>query len=160
MKRTFRIYDLKLMLCPLVTDDKKPSDDIENCFQGGVLDSMVIPKNERTGQFTFMVPKTGSYLLMTYMDRRAWRIFYFGSYWICLIPTCGDGVIEGGETCDDGFKANSLPNQSGDGCSTDCQVEEGWDCLPKHLSNEGSCVLYRVNVRNLQTAETGVKEVA
>lgn len=32
----------------------------------------------------------------------------------CTIPSCGDGVLDGGEICDDG---NSL---GGDGCSADC----------------------------------------
>lgn len=37
-------------------------------------------------------------------------------------PICGDGVIEGSETCDDGNSSN------GDGCSATCQVESGWVC--------------------------------
>ena len=37
-------------------------------------------------------------------------------------PTCGDGIIEGAETCDDGDA------QPGDGCSDTCQVETGWLC--------------------------------
>jgi fibro-slime domain-containing protein len=37
-------------------------------------------------------------------------------------PECGDGVIEAGETCDDG---NATP---GDGCSGLCQIEPGWLC--------------------------------
>ncbi len=36
--------------------------------------------------------------------------------------TCGDGVVTAPETCDDG---NST---SGDGCSSTCQVEDGWTC--------------------------------
>lgn len=32
-------------------------------------------------------------------------------------PTCGDGIVEGGESCDDGNRA------SGDGCSTTCATE-------------------------------------
>jgi cysteine-rich repeat protein len=35
---------------------------------------------------------------------------------------CGDGVIEGNETCDDGNVA------SADGCSADCEVEPGFSC--------------------------------
>ncbi len=35
---------------------------------------------------------------------------------------CGDGVVEMGETCDDG---NSAP---GDGCSGVCQIEPGYSC--------------------------------
>ncbi len=36
--------------------------------------------------------------------------------------TCGDGLVEPGETCDDG---NLL---DGDGCSPTCEVEAGWSC--------------------------------
>ena len=39
------------------------------------------------------------------------------------VPRCGDGVISGGETCDDGN------TQSGDGCSSTCQVEPGHRCF-------------------------------
>ncbi len=35
---------------------------------------------------------------------------------------CGNGVIETGETCDDG---NTV---GGDGCSASCQQEDGWTC--------------------------------
>ncbi|MBV9946150.1 MAG: DUF4215 domain-containing protein, partial [Myxococcales bacterium] len=37
-------------------------------------------------------------------------------------PTCGDGVIQPGEQCDDGNVA------SGDGCSAYCQIESGYTC--------------------------------
>lgn len=37
-------------------------------------------------------------------------------------PTCGDGVVNSGENCDDGGSSN------GDGCSGSCQVEIGWHC--------------------------------
>jgi cysteine-rich repeat protein len=40
----------------------------------------------------------------------------------CIIPECGDGVLEGAETCDD------ENNTDGDGCSASCQVEEGAEC--------------------------------
>ena len=36
---------------------------------------------------------------------------------------CGNGYVETGESCDDGN------TQSGDGCSAQCQVESGWECL-------------------------------
>jgi len=36
--------------------------------------------------------------------------------------TCGDGVVAGGETCDDGNKAAL------DGCSATCRIETGWGC--------------------------------
>ncbi|MBU1535024.1 DUF4215 domain-containing protein [Myxococcota bacterium] len=42
--------------------------------------------------------------------------------------TCGDGVAQGTETCDDGNTVN------GDGCSNACAVESGWDCT------SGTCV--------------------
>ncbi|MCL4228445.1 MAG: DUF4215 domain-containing protein, partial [Myxococcales bacterium] len=38
-------------------------------------------------------------------------------------PVCGNGVIEGFETCDDGGTGD------GDGCSALCQIESGWDCV-------------------------------
>ncbi len=38
------------------------------------------------------------------------------------VPVCGNGVIETGETCDDGDYIG------GDGCSATCQVETGWTC--------------------------------
>jgi fibro-slime domain-containing protein len=37
-------------------------------------------------------------------------------------PICGNGKIEGTETCDDG-NANG-----GDGCSSTCKIESGWRC--------------------------------
>ena len=37
-------------------------------------------------------------------------------------PTCGNGNIEPGEQCDDG---NTV---SGDGCSSSCQIEDGFTC--------------------------------
>jgi cysteine-rich repeat protein len=33
----------------------------------------------------------------------------------CTVPTCGDGILDGGEVCDDGNTSN------GDGCSSDCK---------------------------------------
>ena len=41
----------------------------------------------------------------------------------CQVPeNCGDGVLDQGETCDDGNGA------AGDGCSPACRVEQGWEC--------------------------------
>ncbi|MBI4980439.1 hypothetical protein HZC30_02675 [Candidatus Woesearchaeota archaeon] len=37
-------------------------------------------------------------------------------------PYCGNGVIDAGETCDDGNAVDE------DGCSATCTVEEGWTC--------------------------------
>ncbi len=39
-----------------------------------------------------------------------------------LVPICGDGNIDDGEVCDDSDQ------QSGDGCSSSCQIESGWTC--------------------------------
>lgn len=36
--------------------------------------------------------------------------------------TCGDGLVEGTEACDD------ENTDDGDGCSSDCEVEDGWVC--------------------------------
>ncbi len=36
--------------------------------------------------------------------------------------TCGDGIIDNPEKCDDGN------TESGDGCEADCQVTDGWVC--------------------------------
>lgn len=41
----------------------------------------------------------------------------------CDTPICGDGYIILPETCDDGNKV------SGDGCTSDCKIEDGWTCL-------------------------------
>ena len=38
------------------------------------------------------------------------------------VGICGDGVVTGGEQCDDGNLAD------GDGCDSSCQVEPGWSC--------------------------------
>ena len=38
------------------------------------------------------------------------------------VVVCGDGVVDPGETCDDG---NTI---DGDGCGASCAVEEGWEC--------------------------------
>ncbi|MFK7991033.1 MAG: DUF4215 domain-containing protein [Sandaracinaceae bacterium] len=43
---------------------------------------------------------------------------------LCTVPAvCGDGVIEGAETCDDGNAA------AGDGCSAGCTEEPGYGCV-------------------------------
>lgn len=36
--------------------------------------------------------------------------------------TCGNGLLESGETCDD------LNTDSDDGCNADCEIEDGWEC--------------------------------
>ena len=40
----------------------------------------------------------------------------------CKLPSCGDGVTDTNEVCDDGNGLNF------DGCSSACVVEDGWDC--------------------------------
>ena len=35
---------------------------------------------------------------------------------------CGDGLLDGSEICDDGNI------ESGDGCSSECRIEDGWNC--------------------------------
>ena len=35
---------------------------------------------------------------------------------------CGNGILEGGEQCDDGNQEN------GDGCNDLCQIESGYSC--------------------------------
>ncbi|MBR9701203.1 hypothetical protein GOV11_05045 [Candidatus Woesearchaeota archaeon] len=40
-------------------------------------------------------------------------------------PVCGNGVLESGEDCDDGNTNN------GDGCSSSCQLEPGWEICPE-----------------------------
>ncbi len=40
-----------------------------------------------------------------------------------LIQICGNGLIEGTETCDDNNIVNS------DGCSSLCSIESGWSCI-------------------------------
>ena len=59
---------------------------------------------------------------------------------VVIPPDCGDGVIQvtKGETCDDGN------TESGDGCSSQCLLEEGWicprpneKCLPPSVCGDG-----------------------
>jgi fibro-slime domain-containing protein len=40
-----------------------------------------------------------------------------------IVAGCGDGLVKGIEECDDGN------NASGDGCSSDCVLENGYQCL-------------------------------
>jgi len=46
---------------------------------------------------------------------------------------CGDGIIEGAEACDDGN------TNSGDGCSSTCTLECGWECPPGTLCRAAKC---------------------
>ncbi len=40
----------------------------------------------------------------------------------CYCTTCGNGMLDPGERCDDGNKTG------GDGCTPLCQIENGWTC--------------------------------
>jgi fibro-slime domain-containing protein len=41
---------------------------------------------------------------------------------------CGDSIVAGSETCDDGADAASGAPRSGDGCSDTCELEPGFTC--------------------------------
>ncbi len=47
---------------------------------------------------------------------------YTGDGTTCALPSCGDGILDTGEACDDGN------NRAGDGCAPDCTVEAGTTC--------------------------------
>jgi cysteine-rich repeat protein len=48
---------------------------------------------------------------------------------VAIKATCGDGLITGTEQCDDG---NTV---SGDGCSSSCQIETGFQCVSTQPSH-------------------------
>lgn len=54
-----------------------------------------------------------------------------------FVRQCGDGVVQAGETCDDGNIA------SGDGCSQICAIESGWTCTgaPSTCSDINECLV-------------------
>ena len=62
------------------------------------------------------------------------------------ISICGNGLVELGETCDDNCDQGT-PNEcenpidNGDGCSSTCQIEPGWECSgePSVCSEEQVC---------------------
>jgi MYXO-CTERM domain-containing protein len=47
--------------------------------------------------------------------------------------TCGDGLVRGGEVCDDGDL------DAGDGCSAACTVEPGWTCVGEASTCAPTC---------------------
>jgi cysteine-rich repeat protein len=70
---------------------------------------------------------------------------------------CSDGVVQAGEACDDG---NAL---DGDGCSSECTVEDKWTCTE---DDEGKSVCEEVdlcgnevlNPENLEECDDGNRE--
>lgn len=46
------------------------------------------------------------------------------------LSSCGNGVVEGSEECDDG------DIKDGDGCSSTCRMEPGWSCV----GNPSKCI--------------------
>jgi cysteine-rich repeat protein len=49
----------------------------------------------------------------------------------CTTPVCGNGVVEGGETCDDSNQ------NSGDGCGFNCRTDPGYTCT----GQPSTCIL-------------------
>lgn len=56
---------------------------------------------------------------------------------VLTLGTCSSGTIEAGETCDDG----NLDN--GDGCSSSCAIEPGYQCtgVPSMCTDDDECML-------------------
>ena len=57
--------------------------------------------------------------------------------------TCGDGVVSGGEACDDGNVV------AGDGCSAVCEVEAGWKCALRSTVQRWTSVSVNSTSRSL-----------
>jgi cysteine-rich repeat protein len=51
----------------------------------------------------------------------------------CTVSECGNGIVEAGETCDDGNQID------GDGCSSTCQEEVGFDCAGSPSTCVSTC---------------------
>ena len=49
------------------------------------------------------------------------------------VTSCGNGILEGTEACDDG---NTTPS---DGCTNDCKIEPGWSCLEPGVRCQPKC---------------------
>lgn len=80
--------------------------------------------SEQTG-LTFQAPSTGKYYVVveSYYPPTSSSFHPTDTFDIRFnVATCGDGVVEFGEPCDD---HNVLPN---DGCSATCTVEPGFTC--------------------------------
>lgn len=62
--------------------------------------------------------------------------------WITKCPTgCGNGTLEGSENCDDGNQ------ESGDGCSSNCDIEFSYVCFDSlNLVKINSCVAGELSI--------------
>ncbi|MCC6622323.1 MAG: DUF4215 domain-containing protein [Deltaproteobacteria bacterium] len=78
-----------------------------------------------------------------------WSCVVTGGVTTSCTPGCGDGLILGAETCDDG---NDDP---GDGCSASCQTESGWNCAEPNALCLPICGdgLVRANDRYTETCD-------
>jgi len=65
-----------------------------------------------------------------------------------LHARCGDETVDPGEQCDDGNTAN------GDGCSSECKVEDGFVCTGGDIETPDAC---RNVISPIATLETDRK---
>lgn len=68
---------------------------------------------------------------------------------ICTSDQCGDRTRAGTEECDDGNTRNN------DGCSAQCKIERGWQCVPLNQSSGGSAAGSQGGTTALQGTTTG-----
>ena len=66
------------------------------------------------------------------VGRVGWYVDDVHSY-LCVGDTCGDGIPSGAEECDDGNTA------AGDGCSSTCTIESGWECATPSPGGGSHC---------------------
>ena len=65
----------------------------------------------------------------------------------CKVTYCGDGIVQElngksvSEECDDG----DVPASGGDGCSSSCKVESGWNCLDAPSKCSLKCNLLEIS---------------
>ena len=69
-----------------------------------------------------MPPTGGDGCNATCGVENGWSCSGFGPS-VCIQPVCGNGVIESGETCDDGSATGAA-----DGCPSGCMIQTGWAC--------------------------------
>lgn len=57
--------------------------------------------------------------------------FSFSLFFVLHLAFCGDGLINGTETCDDGVSVHTPTTCSGggSGCTDACQIEAGFSCI-------------------------------